>query len=187
MGVSGGISWSDALNPLADIHPLYVWVFLLYFVFLYFAILNVIAAVFTENIMLAAQSDPDTVVKQRVASQEAYVRKLESLFHLIDVDESKTVALEEITKFLDAKEGGAHFDFIELAVTDASTLMNLINTSDTENITLQEFITGCVALRGPASQLNLAHVSYLVMSELALLKQAVVNMGEAVRRPSYEM
>lgn len=76
---------------------------------------------------------------------------------------------------MDTESAGAYFELINLNIPDAQTLIDLI-ASEGEEVSEDEFINGCVALRGPASQLNLAHVG----KQLATTQRILLDVEEAV-------
>merc|ERR1712187_506196 len=91
--IAGGISWHEVLVPLQRKldDPTWVVVFLVYVVFLYFAVLNVITGVFCESAIQSAKADQEMVIQEFIANKNAYINKLTRLFEDIDTDGSSEV------------------------------------------------------------------------------------------------
>merc|ERR1711904_37206 len=59
--VSGGMDWDNASRPLSDVGPILVIIFLGFICFVYFAVLNVMTAVFCQSALEHSMNDHDTL------------------------------------------------------------------------------------------------------------------------------
>eukprot|EP00927_Polykrikos_kofoidii_P015036 TRINITY_DN16674_c0_g1_i1.p1 TRINITY_DN16674_c0_g1~~TRINITY_DN16674_c0_g1_i1.p1 ORF type:complete len:1037 (+),score=155.95 TRINITY_DN16674_c0_g1_i1:97-3207(+) len=158
--IVGGISWHDCVVPLDDLPQFLLFVFLIYVLFMYFAVLNVITAVFCENAIQSKRNDQDVVMQEQLLDKSNYVQKLRNLFNLIDEDASGSVTCEELKRFLDRELSGAFFEYLELDVSCASDIMRLIDLDGSGELDIDEFVDGICHLRGSARSVDLAELGY---------------------------
>ncbi|CAJ1459289.1 unnamed protein product [Effrenium voratum] len=77
MSIAGGVSWENMLLPLKTVSGVWVTFFLFYVAFTYFAVLNVVTAVFCQSAIESAQNDQFTVVQSILANKEKHLQKVE--------------------------------------------------------------------------------------------------------------
>ncbi|OLP86979.1 Sodium channel protein type 8 subunit alpha [Symbiodinium microadriaticum] len=80
MSITNGISYVELLTPLAALSGLWIFVFLFYMSFTYFAVLNVVTGVFCHSAIESAQNDHAAVVQNILENKESHMRKLRQLF-----------------------------------------------------------------------------------------------------------
>lgn len=80
---------------------------------------------------------------------------LRKLFNKLDDTNTGTLTLSDIEKHFDDDEVRALFETLELKATDAWTLFQSIDHNEDFKINLEEFLNGCVELRGFAKAVDL--------------------------------
>jgi len=158
--VSGGVSWEDAVDPLDSISWLLIVVFYIYISFAYFAVLNVVTGVFCQSALESAQRDQDMLMQQIMANKQNHVKKVKELFQDIDCDNSGFITLQELESRMEDAAVQAYFNSLELDVHDAWTFFKLLDTDEGHTIEIEEFIMGCMRLRGPAKALDVARIMH---------------------------
>lgn len=158
--VTGGVSWEEATYSLSDVHWGCVALFLCYFIFTYFAVLNVVTAVFCQSAIDSAAHDYDLVVQAHLQDKEAYTQKLKALFRDLDGDDSGEVDIREFEAHLRDGKVQAYLQSLELSTNDIWRLFRLLDENDSQVIDLNEFLTGCFKLRGPAKAIEVAEMMY---------------------------
>lgn len=158
--IAGGISWTTVTDALTDVSWGWTMLFVVYIIFAYFAVLNVMTGVFCQSAIESAQRDQDMVVSQQLKMKERYVNQVTKLFKDIDNDESGCITIQEFEDHLENKNVKALFDSLELEIDDAWTLFSLIDTDGSHVIDIEEFVDGCVRLRGSAKSIDVARLSY---------------------------
>ncbi|CAK0861337.1 unnamed protein product [Prorocentrum cordatum] len=87
MAVSGGISWIEVALPLQRIgSPVWMVVFLLYVIFVYVFVLNVVTGVFCQSAFEGAQQDLDLTIEAQLKEKQTYVDRLKMLFQEMHCD-----------------------------------------------------------------------------------------------------
>ncbi|CAJ1400198.1 unnamed protein product [Effrenium voratum] len=160
MSISGGLSWELAIRPMQLVSPWCVMLLLFYIAFSYFAVLNVVTGVFCQSAIESAQSDHDMIMQNIIANKEAHIQKVRSLFTNLDADDSGYISLVELEENMHKKEVQTYFEALELDVHDAWTFFKLLDTDGGAAIEIEEFLFGCLRLRGPARALDMAKMQH---------------------------
>merc|ERR1712151_641336 len=78
------------------------------------------------------------------------------LFNAMDVDKGGAVDFEEVEHFLESEMGMAHLEFLGIDSSDAKTLFHLLDNGQSGTINVEDFVRGCLNLRGNAKTLHVA-------------------------------
>eukprot|EP00929_Paragymnodinium_shiwhaense_P063477 TRINITY_DN31702_c0_g1_i1.p1 TRINITY_DN31702_c0_g1~~TRINITY_DN31702_c0_g1_i1.p1 ORF type:complete len:728 (+),score=151.65 TRINITY_DN31702_c0_g1_i1:36-2186(+) len=193
MSVSGGISWVEVILPLSDVGVVWVSLFLLYILFTTFAVLNVITGVFCESAMEAARLDTELQAQQYLENRDGYMRKIRELFKGMDEDASGLITFDEMQEHLTSDQAVKFFATLDLQIQDVWELFKLLDRDGTASIDIDEFVLGCMRLRGGAKSLDIAKLSYdnklfrrRVMKSLKHLEDKITALfeGESPKRQS---
>eukprot|EP00927_Polykrikos_kofoidii_P042163 TRINITY_DN3601_c0_g1_i2.p1 TRINITY_DN3601_c0_g1~~TRINITY_DN3601_c0_g1_i2.p1 ORF type:complete len:723 (-),score=112.52 TRINITY_DN3601_c0_g1_i2:120-2288(-) len=139
--ITSGLSWDEAIRPLiGEISPFLGILFTLYIAFTVFALLNVVTGVFVENAMDSAETD----------KRESTITKICDLFKRTDNDGSGEVTWEEFQTTLQSEDMQDYFKSIDVDISEAKGLYELLDADSSGSIDAVEFVSGCVRLTGPA-------------------------------------
>eukprot|EP00927_Polykrikos_kofoidii_P042164 TRINITY_DN3601_c0_g1_i3.p1 TRINITY_DN3601_c0_g1~~TRINITY_DN3601_c0_g1_i3.p1 ORF type:complete len:712 (-),score=106.80 TRINITY_DN3601_c0_g1_i3:120-2255(-) len=139
--ITSGLSWDEAIRPLiGEISPFLGILFTLYIAFTVFALLNVVTGVFVENAMDSAETD----------KRESTIVKICDLFKRTDNDGSGEVTWEEFQTTLQSEDMQDYFKSIDVDISEAKGLYELLDADSSGSIDAVEFVSGCVRLTGPA-------------------------------------
>jgi len=166
--ITGGISWHDVVDPLEEMHVMWAILFAAFISFSYFAVLNVITGVFCNSAIATATRDPDMVIHSLIAEKKTYMDNLKKLFKNVDADKSGLVTIHEFETLMTDDALQAHFAAMEIEPDDAWTLFKLIDKDMTNCIDIDEFVLGCMRLRGAAKGID---VALLLENNRVLLKR----------------
>merc|ERR1712032_1524179 len=98
----------------------------------------------------------DMMVEALVNRKRMYTEKITQLFQNIDCDSSGEITIHELEECLQDDQAAAYFAALEVDVSDAWTLFKLIDNDESGVVELQEFVEGCLKLKGPAQAIDLA-------------------------------
>lgn len=157
--ISGGISWDIVVFPLAEINWVWVGVFTIFIAFAYFAVLNVVTGVFCQSAIETAQQNEDLVIQTQIANKKVYVDRIKRLFKDMDIDQSGDITIREFEKHLGSDSVQAYFASLDLDTSDAWTLFKLLDSDEGNAIDVEEFIMGCLRLKGTAKSIDIAKMS----------------------------
>jgi len=143
--VTGGVDWQNVLDPLMhEISPWLGVLFTFYIAFVLLAMMNVVTGVFTETALLSAKKDKDIYM----------VNHVRDLFHSLDLDESGMITWNEIEAQMNTPEFQEYFKAIDVDVSEAQGLFKLLDLNDHGEISADDFLNGCIRIRGPARALE---------------------------------
>ncbi|CAJ1384613.1 unnamed protein product, partial [Effrenium voratum] len=196
MSIAGGVSWVEVLAPLKFISSAWTVCFLFYIAFTYFAVLNVVTAVFCQSAIEAAQSDQVTMVQTLLDNKESHLKKFKALFSELGAEDSGTITFAMFEEKISTQEVRTYFETMGLNIWDAWSFFKLLDTDGGGMVEVEEFFMGCLRLRGAASAMDLAqmrhdqrwlidhlrHFETFMQSELNVVKDEVSMV--AARRNS---
>ncbi|CAE7360844.1 Cacna1s [Symbiodinium natans] len=160
MAITGGLSWGEALDPLFEVSYLAVASMILYVVFAVFAVLNVVTGVFCNQAIESARADKDIAIMKQMHKHEQQVQLLREIFSEIDQDESNLISIKELKNAMEGKKMASFMHSMDISTQDIWTLFMVIDADGSGEISLEEFVFGCMQLQGPAKGLQIARMSY---------------------------
>jgi len=154
MSISNGISWQIVFEPLAERHWAYGICFVAYVTFCTFAVLNVMTGQFCQSAIETVKKDDEIMYSEHLANTEFYGRKLKTLFSSIVEDSEGGFTLETFEQHLQDDRVAAYFHSLDITTRDAWKLFRLLNRDGDKVIAMDEFIAGCLELKGPATVID---------------------------------
>eukprot|EP00929_Paragymnodinium_shiwhaense_P034734 TRINITY_DN18864_c0_g1_i2.p1 TRINITY_DN18864_c0_g1~~TRINITY_DN18864_c0_g1_i2.p1 ORF type:complete len:595 (-),score=130.23 TRINITY_DN18864_c0_g1_i2:426-2210(-) len=169
--VTGGVDWIVPMTPLLALSPCMFVLFNAYIGFTTFAIMNVVTGVFVERMTQVAQEDADEHLAhsimdslKRATSTSKYEITWE-LFEQMIADKS----MEELFKAL------------PMDPSEARVLFRLLDESGSGAVAVQDFVSGCLSLRGPTKSLAFQMHVRDMGERLDSMKRLVLDNNETVR------
>lgn len=157
MSISGGVSWENVIAPLKEVSLVWVVVYLFYISFTYFAVLNVVTAVFCQSAIDGAQNDHASKVHAILANKEQHLTKISTLFQKFGA-EGGVITFEQFQKNLKAAEVREYFQTLGLDVWDAWSFFKLLDEDGGGEVEIEEFLMGCLRLRGQATAMDVGKI-----------------------------
>jgi len=176
MSISGGIDWDDALAPLQTVSPIAVCAMLLYIVITVFTVVNVVTGVFCNTAIESAAADKDIAVMKQMRKHAAQVQVLRNVFREIDEKSNKSISMEDLQEAMLAHKLSSFFESMGIATQDVMTLFQIIDSDGSGSIDVDEFVTGCMRLHGPAKSLDVAKMGF----ENEITKVAIKDVEETL-------
>jgi len=162
MSITGGVNWGVVVDILADVGSQWVFLFMCYICFTYFAVLNVVTGFFCQTAIESATQDAQAVLMAQQAAKAEYVKRLKNLFAKIDQDNLGKITLGSFQLSLKDDQVQAFFASMDLTVIDAWEFFKLLDQSGDHIIAIEEFVEGCLHLRGTAGKMDVASLRYEV-------------------------
>lgn len=145
--ISGGIDWIDLTDPLdAKISPLLSVAFCLFIAFTTLSLLNVVTGIFVEAALQNTKAETDLHM----------VTRLREIFAMSDLMQSGRIHRAHFDARLDDPQMTSLLKSVDLDVSEAKALFRLLDVHDVGSIQAEDFIAGCLRLRGPAKAIDLA-------------------------------
>ncbi|CAK9086009.1 Cation channel sperm-associated protein 1 (CatSper1) [Durusdinium trenchii] len=160
MVVSGGVNWEDIIRPLRPVSAFAVACLILYIVISVFTILNVVTGVFCNTAIESAHADRDIAIMKQLLKQKKQVASLREVFKEIDTDQTDSVNILDLKAAMEGRKLASFMESLGISTEDVWTLFMIIDQDESGEITLDEFVSGCMQLHGPAKSLQMAKMSY---------------------------
>jgi len=162
MAMTGGVDWEEIWQALMPMPLEYRVVFLAFITFGILALMNVITAVFVETAMQRSASDQDLRVQTEVEKKVDFVQSMQRVFEELDTNASGTLTLEEFERQMEDENVLTFLSTLELDIDQVRTLLTLLDRDQNGEVDIDEFITGCIRLKGGAKSLDMAILQYQV-------------------------
>jgi hypothetical protein len=160
MSISGGIDWEQMANPLRKLDPVYVVIFVAYIFFMTFGVLNVVVGIFVENAKQQQEKDREIVTQTGLKQERQNIKRMRDIFKEADKDQDDTLSWEEFHEYLQDSEVAAFFGSLGLDVSVARALFVLLDVDDSNAVNIDEFVQGCLRLRGNARSIDVNMLLY---------------------------
>merc|ERR1719382_117499 len=163
MAVSGGISWIELTSPLEKTGN-FTWIilFLIYVVFVYFFILNVVTGVFCQHAFEGAQQDLDLTIEAQLKEKDMYVDRLKLLFSEMSRDPTceHEISAAELQFHLAKPKVQSWFKALDVDAKQTWKLFKILDADSSGRVSLDDFIGGCLRLRGPATRVDVESLKW---------------------------
>lgn len=178
MAMSGGEDWGNMLTALAPLPWEYSLLFLGFISFTVLALLNVVTAVFVNTALQRSQNDRELVVQKEMEYKEELVTIVEQVFMELDTNHSGSLTIEEFELHVDDEKIMAYLRSRDIDIGQVRTLFMLLDVDGTGDVSMEEFVNGILRLKGGASGIDLAFLTYQVgwiLHNMQELQKLVAN------------
>lgn len=160
MAITGGVNWFDAYAPLRKVSLAALWLMNLFIVIGFFTILNVVTGVFVNTAIEGASADKDMATLKQAQFRLSQIAALRDVFQEIATEQRDTLNFQDLEDALHADKLGTFMESLGISTDDVWTLFLLIDVDASGRVDIEEFVSGCMQLRGPAQSLQVAKMSY---------------------------
>eukprot|EP00450_Noctiluca_scintillans_P031594 CAMPEP_0194552494 /NCGR_PEP_ID=MMETSP0253-20130528/96756_1 /TAXON_ID=2966 /ORGANISM="Noctiluca scintillans" /LENGTH=301 /DNA_ID=CAMNT_0039399965 /DNA_START=39 /DNA_END=945 /DNA_ORIENTATION=- len=143
------------------------------------AAMNIITGIFVNDALELTKADHDIMVQARVAQTTQNLVHLQKLFTSMDKDWSDTITFSELEEGLRRDSVRVEFSKVGIEVPDADAFFCLLDTDGSNQLEIDEFVMGCLRLRGTANAV--AYESAMQRMEV-MLKTSMSVQGDMKRR-----
>jgi len=151
------------ITPLEEIGWFWAAFFIVFISFCYLAVLNIVTGIVCSTAIESATEDLDMQVQASLADKDKFSKQLAKLFETIDEDHSGNITVQELEEMIkdDSEGAAAVFSAMDISVETALQLCVLLDQDGGGTISLDEFVEGCLKLRGNAKATDI----HLLMHE----------------------
>eukprot|EP00440_Ansanella_granifera_P038714 gb/GFBE01042003.1/.p1 GENE.gb/GFBE01042003.1/~~gb/GFBE01042003.1/.p1 ORF type:complete len:585 (+),score=109.87 gb/GFBE01042003.1/:1-1755(+) len=187
MTIAGGIDWKDAAVPLFEVGELAIFFFLLYVALMILCVMNVLLGIFCQCALDTAAVDKENVIQLQLQEKSRFVETLQTLFAGWDDSGDGKCSLEEFANHLSDETTQALLSSLEIEGRDAVMLFELLDADGSGEVDLNEFVTGCITLRGGAKAVHMEKVNNMnrtFTERFSKLEETVVKLVEKIEKIS---
>lgn len=156
----GGVSWGEISEPLMNSGWVSGTLFFFYIFFTMLAVLNIITGVFVDNAVETAKTQREFLVQKEMELKEKYLGEMRDLFIQMDQDGSGSLTIDEIQEQFTDIRMRTYFQVLGMDPDDVERLFKLIDQDASGEVEVQEFLDGCLRLKGEARSIDLHTVMY---------------------------
>eukprot|EP00435_Cladocopium_sp_Y103_P071520 s7_g37.t1 len=178
MSITGGLSWIDALEALTNFSVFALSFFVIYIVLTVFAVLNVVTGVFCNTAIESAAVDKEIAAITQLKKHRDLSQSLHEIFDEMDADRSNTITLDEFREALASTKLPHFLESLGIATTDAWALFAFLDSDQSGDIEVEEFVSACLELNGPAKSYQIAQMSRENKVTRRALKQMSTMMAD---------
>lgn len=145
-------------------NKLFVLFFVIFIFCTSFGLLNLVVGIIVENTLTAARNNADKIAKKQHEERVRTLDALREIFEIADSDRSGTIELCEFEEVIKTREVKAKLSLIEIQAEEAVDLFQILDVAGTGVLSSEEFISGCLKLKGEAKSKDLLAVQISVES-----------------------
>mmetsp|Transcript_5782 Transcript_5782/g.11054 ORF Transcript_5782/g.11054 Transcript_5782/m.11054 type:complete len:651 (-) Transcript_5782:243-2195(-) len=160
ISISGGADWAQFVVMLESVDVLYSLIFIFYIMLVFHGVLHVIASIFVECSMATSNKEKDHLIRGEMQQKDSYMTLIRAVLLEADHDESGTINWLEFQRYLEDPRMRDFFKAIELDVTEARGLFKLLDMDESDEVPIDEFVTGCFRLKGGTKALDLTSLMH---------------------------
>jgi hypothetical protein len=158
--ITGGRNWDKVYLSLGRVGLVYGALFLVYIYFMVFLVLNVVIGTVVDVTSGVASRDSDLRIEHEMKALKDYANDIKTFFQQADTDQSGQLSWDEFRTHLGDDRVKAYFQSLDLDIRQAHVLFQLLDTNGNGEVGIDEFLDGCLRLRGQAKALDLNLVIY---------------------------
>eukprot|EP00434_Breviolum_minutum_P033997 symbB.v1.2.030087.t1/scaffold3353.1/size58589/7 len=158
MSIAGGVSWEQVIFPLKKISTFWVFAFVFYIAFTYFAVLNVLTGVFCQSAIESANNDHAMVVQSMLDNKASHLAKIKTLFDELGTENHGILTIGMFEDKINDPAVREYFEALGLDVWDAWSFFKLLDEDGGGSVEIEEFFLGCLRFRGPARSMDVGRL-----------------------------
>jgi Ca2+-binding EF-hand superfamily protein len=186
VSVTGGVSWQEISDLLFEIDWLNGVLFCFYIFFTVFGMLNIITGIFLDASMQAAQNDENEVITEQLHAADSTIKELRKLFiGMSDADEQ--VSYETFCNELSNPRLRAHLSALGIEPAEAEGLFKLLDLDNSGTVSVEEFLYGCMRMKGHAKALDMQTLLYENKRMLDMLDQQFQSQNRFAERTEADL
>jgi hypothetical protein len=144
--ILGGVSWREVTMPLQEeIHWSVSLAFCMYIIFSVLAAMNVVTGVFVDSAVNSAKNDKEIYL----------INSVRSMFRRLDLDLAGEITWDQFEQTLDEAEMKEYFKQINVAISEARGIFDLLDITCSGKISTEELVSGCMRISGYAKSLDI--------------------------------
>lgn len=160
MAISGGTDWKECLFPIMNLSQAYGYLFLFYIVFIIFGVLNVVTGVFVDKALQIAGVDKEFVILEEMQRRHEDMHELQDFFQSVDEDCDGIITKEELRCCMGDSWLQGYLATMDIESNAMENLFNLLDLRGTGALSIQDFVAGCMKVRGNAKAVDLFAMTY---------------------------
>lgn len=153
-------NWRNYSRPIIeDVHVGFAFFFLPYTVYVNFAVMRVIAALFLKQTMAVAALDEERIAIEKRKEKELVAQALREMFEAADSDQNGAISREEFDEMLHTEAVVEFFENLNLEIEEVIALFGVLCADDGE-ADYEEFLDGALKMKSPARAIDTVQIMH---------------------------
>jgi len=183
--ISGGNDWDMYFQLLGIVGSPCQVVFLMFVVFAWLSLTNIITSLFVEQAMKLAQPDLDELLMERRKEDLANAQELRGLFAKLDENHDGTLSFHEFQACMQDVDIVHYCQMKGLEVTDAELCFKMLQeASQNAKVDIDTFIGGFMKMKGVARNIDLMSLQYQILVISETQQHSIRDIAEEVHQLS---
>lgn len=193
--IAGGTDWGTIYDMVQMSGTTAASAFVIYIVLVWFALQNIITSIFVDRAMHLAQPEVERRLLAKHKENLNNASELRRLFTLIDSNHSGHITLDEFRRCMQDERVASFFDIKGLPIHDVEVFFHMLaSASGTVEVDIDMFISGCLRMRGQASNIDLLTFQYQnkrfeerMCRQMHQCQKHLEQLMQALKNPSRDM
>jgi voltage-gated sodium channel len=156
-------------------------VFILVIVLTNLTLLNLVTGVILENVMAVSNAEDDEKIRKQEAARLKTMKIIRTVFELADADKNGELTLAEFQTALLDEEVVQHLTNVDIPRYEAEDLFLLLDVDRNGFVSIEEFVEGCMRVKGEAKAKHLLALQYDVHRVWIDLTEQLQDLTENAR------
>jgi len=152
--ITGG-DWTVMAEYVFEISWTFYGIWYGYIAFVLFGLLNVFTGIFVESATHAANADREIKIQAQMEEESSYINQLRVIFERSDSDHSQCMTEAELAKLMEEDDFITQLECLGIHPTEVHGLFKLLDDDDSGSVTIEEFLSGCIRLKGTAKAIDM--------------------------------
>lgn len=153
---------SGIVRHVMSNQPGMVIFFLLYLLCTTFGLLNLVVGIIVENTLASARNNEEKVKQQQEKERKRILEHLHEIFDYAEKTKKNEITKESFMACLKRPEVSKKLKLIDLPMSEAEELFKVLDSDNQGTLDIEEFIGGCLRLKGSAKSKDLLNVQIQV-------------------------
>lgn len=176
MSITGGVSWGEVLDPLAETGSIFTALFVIYIFFAIFSVLNIVTGVFVDGAIQRSGQERDLRLEKEREQKETYVNMLLDLLEEIDSEGNGTISRKDLEDAFQDQRIRHYFSILEIDISESSYLFDMLDLDRSGEVDWNEFVEGCARLKGSAKSIDVHTLMFEIKMAMAKWEKFMLHM-----------
>merc|ERR1712187_566899 len=138
-----------------------------YIFFCIFSVMNIVTGVFVDGAIQRSSQERDLRLEKERAQKEMYVSMLLDLLEEIDAEGKGVITREELQEAFKLERVQHYFSVLDIDIADSNYLFDMLDLDGSNEVDMEEFVTGCLRLKGNAKSIDIHTLMFEIKQVLA--------------------
>jgi len=177
--ITGGRDWADVIGPLVAEtgNHMHNVVFSMFIAFATMVLMNLVTGVFVEGAQRLSKED----------SNRELSRMATKTFRAVDSDFQREISMKAFINHLDEGHMDTYLKAVDLTRSSAASLFDFLDTDHGGSISVEEFVDGCLRLRGLPRSADVSLVLLEARKQAALHQDWFAEVSSLVQKCRQEV